>query len=244
MGEPTAIQLTGVTRYYETGRRRVPALRDVTLSIAEGEYVSIVGPSGCGKSTLLNLIAGIDSPDDGEVQVLGTDLTRLSQNQLAIWRGREVGIVFQFFQLMPTLTVAENVLLPLDLVRSKDKRRERARDLLEQVGISKLANHLPSELSGGEQQRCAVARALANRPRLIVADEPTGNLDSGSGAQVIDLLEASWRAGATLALVTHDPALAARAQRRIRLNDGRVIADEQVFGQAFGSVTGSLAAAG
>lgn len=188
--------------------------------------MSVVGPSGCGKSTLLNLITGIDTPDHGTVTVLGQQLNGLSQDRLAAWRGQNVGIIFQFFQLMPTLTVRENVTLPMDLAKRPGNHGERADQLLSRVGISHLSSNLPSELSGGEQQRVAIARALANAPPLLVADEPTGNLDSRTGAAVVDLIEQQWMEGMTVILVTHDVQIAERASRVISMRDGRIEADE------------------
>lgn len=214
-----------MNKSYRSGRREIPALRDVSLDVAEGEYLTIVGPSGCGKSTLLNLITGIDKADSGEVLILGTELSGLGQDGLARWRGREVGIVFQFFQLMPTLTARENILLPMDLAGNRAGSDQRARDLLTHVGLQKLGDHLPSELSGGEQQRVAVARALANGPRLLVADEPTGNLDTRNGEIVAELIESEWRQGTTVVVVTHDRNLAGRAPRTIEMLDGEIVND-------------------
>ena len=221
--EQPVIRVESVYRRYRSGRRDIPALAGVSLTVADGEWIAIVGPSGCGKSTLLNLLAGIDSADDGDVVVAGQALTGMSENALAGWRGREVGIVFQFFQLMPTLTVLENVILPMDLAGNNRERRSRALQLLDQVGVLDLAGNVPSELSGGEQQRVAIARALANAPRLLLADEPTGNLDSHNGAIVVDLLEQLWRQGTTIVMVTHDPEVAARASRTITMRDGQIV---------------------
>ena len=221
-----AINVESVYRRYRTGRRDIPALAGVSLSVDYGEWVAIVGPSGCGKSTLLNLLAGIDGPDDGTVFVAGQLLNGMNENALAAWRGREVGIVFQFFQLMPTLTVLENVILPMDLAGNNRDRRERALQLLDQVGVLDLAGNLPSELSGGEQQRVAIARALANSPRLLLADEPTGNLDSHNGEIVVDLLEQLWSQGTTIVMVTHDAEVAARASRTITMRDGQIVDDQ------------------
>jgi putative ABC transport system ATP-binding protein len=217
-----AILVESVHRRFRTGRRVISALSGVSLTISEGEWVAIVGPSGCGKSTLLNVISGIDAPDEGRVVVAGRSLNSMSENALASWRGREVGIVFQFFQLMPTLTVLENVLLPMDLAGRAGDRRSRARRLLQEVGVAELSDHLPSELSGGEQQRVAIARALANSPGIVLADEPTGNLDSRNGRIVVDLLEHVWRRGTTIVMVTHDLELSARASRVIAMRDGRI----------------------
>ena len=221
------ISIQHASKRYRSGRREIPALVDVSLEVERGDWVAIVGPSGCGKSTLLNLMSGIDTADAGAVVVAGTRLTGLSEGALAAWRGREIGIVFQFFQLMPTLTVRENVILPMELAKNARHKRERADHLLASVGLEQLADNLPSELSGGEQQRVAVARALANTPALVLADEPTGNLDSANGLAVIDLFEAVWMSGGTIAMVTHDAGIAARASRVIRMRDGRIIADER-----------------
>ncbi len=218
-----AIIVESVFRRYRSGRRDIPALAGVSLTVGYGEWIAIVGPSGCGKSTLLNLLAGIDGADDGEVVVAGQRLNGMSENALAAWRGREVGIVFQFFQLMPTLTVLENVILPMDLAGNNRDRRARALQLLDQVGVVELSGNLPSELSGGEQQRVAIARALANSPRLLLADEPTGNLDSRNGSIVVDLLEQLWRDGTTIVMVTHDPEVARRASRTIAMHDGHIV---------------------
>jgi putative ABC transport system ATP-binding protein len=221
------ISIQHASKRYRSGRREIPALLDVSLDFARGEWVAIVGPSGCGKSTLVNLMSGIDSADEGEIVVAGTRLNGLSEGALAAWRGREIGIVFQFFQLMPTLTVLENVILPMELANNARHKRERAQRLLSGVGLAGLADNLPSELSGGEQQRVAVARALANAPALVLADEPTGNLDTANGQAVIDLFHAVWTSGGTIAMVTHDPDIAARASRIVSMRDGRIIADER-----------------
>ena len=220
------IALTGVSRLYPTGRGALAALRDVTLRVERGEWVALVGPSGSGKSTLLNLIAGLDRPTTGSIAVAGVALDALGEEALARWRARNVGIVFQFFQLLPTLTALENVALPMVFAGRRRDRVAVARELLAAVGVEHLRDHLPGELAGGEQQRVAVARALANRPPLVVADEPTGNLDAASGEAVVDLLEGYWRSGGTLILVTHDPATAARAPRVVRLMDGMIQAEQ------------------
>ncbi len=220
-----AVQLNEIVREYHTGRRVIRALDEVSLEIPYGEYMSIVGASGSGKSTLLNIVSAIDLPDSGSAIVLGNPLGGMSENKLAAWRGQNVGIVFQFFQLMPTLTVLENVVLPMDLAGRKGSKTDRANSLLSLVGIQELANNLPSELSGGEQQRAAIARALANQPKLLIADEPTGNLDSKNGAVVIELLEELWRGGATVVLVTHDREVAERAPRQVEMRDGKIVRD-------------------
>jgi len=219
------VRLDDVTKIYRDGRREVLALRAVSLTIQPGEWVAIVGPSGCGKSTLLNLIAGLDRPTSGTVRVAGIDLSVLDEEALARWRRRTIGIVFQFFQLLPTLTALENVQLPLTLA-GRPRARARARELLEAVGLGHAAHRLPSELSGGERQRVAIARALANDPQLLLADEPTGNLDSETGTAVLTLFERAWQAGTTVVLVTHDPGVANRAQRIVELRDGKVIAQQ------------------
>lgn len=216
--------LEDVTKVYRDGRREFAALRSVSLQVWPGEWVAIIGPSGCGKSTLLNVIAGLDRPTTGRVVVDGIDLATLDEDGLARWRRRHIGIVFQFFQLLPTLTVVENVQLPLVLAGAL-RARTRALALLEQVGLAHVAHRFPSDLSGGEQQRVAIARALANEPRLLLADEPTGNLDTASGATVLELFERAWRAGTTVLLVTHDRTVAHRAQRLIELRDGIVAGD-------------------
>jgi len=218
------VEVRDLAKVYRQGHRDIHALAGVSFDVRPGEWVAIVGPSGCGKSTLLNLLAGIDRPTAGWLRVAGRELNKLSEEELARWRRDHIGIVFQFFQLMPTLTAIENVELPLVLARHP-RPRQRARALLEQLGIEHLAHHIPSELSGGEQQRVAIARALANDPPLLLADEPTGNLDSESGLQIVQLVHELWRAGRTVILVTHDPALAVRAQRVIELRDGRIARD-------------------
>lgn len=218
------ISLSNVTKLYDTGRRTLHALRGINLTVEPGEWVAILGPSGCGKSTLLNLLSGIDRPSTGSVMIDGHELSNLSEEQLARWRGRSIGIVFQFFQLMPTLTAVENVMLPLDL-NGKRGGRQRAMELLERVGLANLSDHLPNELSGGEQQRVAIARALANDPPLLLADEPTGNLDSAAGIRVLALLDELWRSGKTMILVTHDRSIATYASRVIEMRDGNIAED-------------------
>jgi len=222
------IDLRDVVKTYEIGTRSMTILKGITLQVHEGEFVSIVGPSGSGKSTLLNMITGIDRPTSGTVFVGGEAVHKLSENQLARWRGRNVGIVFQFFQLLPTLSVLENVMLPMDFcsVYRPRERKERAMCLLEQVGIAGHAHKLPNALSGGEQQRAAIARALANDPPLLVADEPTGNLDTATAAEVFELLEGLAARGKTLLVVTHDQSLSARTRRTLRLLDGHLRCDE------------------
>ncbi len=222
------IDLRDVVKTYETGAGGVTVLREITLQVQSGEFVSVVGPSGSGKSTLLNMITGIDRPTEGQVFVSGESVHKLSENQLARWRGRNVGVIFQFFQLLPTLTILENVMLPMDFckVYKRRERKKKAMHLLEQVDIAEHARKLPSGLSGGEQQRAAIARALANDPPLVVADEPTGNLDTATANEVFELFERLVSEGKTLMVVTHDRNLSARTERMIRLLDGRIHQDE------------------
>ena len=224
----TLIDLRDVIKTYETGAGDVTVLRDITLKVERGEFISVVGPSGSGKSTLLNMITGIDQPTSGEVLVGDEAIHEMGQNSLARWRGRNVGVIFQFFQLLPTLTILENVVMPMDFCRTY-RRRERkahAMHLLDRMGIAEHAHKLPSGLSGGEQQRAAIARAMANDPSLIVADEPTGNLDTATAAQVFATFEELVAQGKTMVLVTHDPGLSARRGRVIHLLDGHLDRDE------------------
>ena len=220
------IELIGVEKVYRMGKLDYRALRGVDLSIVAAEMVAVVGPSGSGKTTILNLITGIDRPTAGAVTVDGERLDQMSEEELAVWRGANVGIVFQFFQLLPTLSALENAVLPLDFARrgSTRERFERARHNLELVGLGDKLDHLPAELSGGEQQRVAIARSLAADPRLIVGDEPTGNLDSVTAQEMFELLERLNREGKTILFVTHDRELAARAQRVVTIRDGVVVA--------------------
>ncbi len=221
--------LAGVVKAYPMGNRQYIALRGVDLALYAGEFTAIVGPSGSGKSTILNMITGIDRPTQGQVVMGGVPIHLMSENELARWRGAHVGIVFQFFQLLPTLTALENVMLPMDFLNTytgTGKRRERALSLLERVGLASHASHLPSELSGGEQQRVAIARALANDPPILIADEPTGNLDTATGERIMALLSELSRQGKSVVFVTHDPLLAASAQRVIHVQDGNIVADE------------------
>jgi putative ABC transport system ATP-binding protein len=226
-GSTALIQFSSVYKTYRTGRLEHPALNGIDLSISRGEMVSIVGPSGSGKSTILNLVTGIDKPSAGTVTVDDQRIEALSEERLAIWRGRRVGIVFQFFQLLPTLTALENAVLPMDfagLWRGKE-RVERAVRHLELVGLGDKLEHLPGELSGGEQQRVAIARALACDPVLLVGDELTGNLDTETAARMLDLLVRLNEGGMTVVYVTHDPGLAARARRTVAIRDGRIERD-------------------
>src|SRR3954466_15239418 len=224
------IRLDGAAKSFGgRGGQVFPALRGVSLRVASGDFIAVLGKSGSGKSTLLNLIAGIDRPTSGEVRAADADLNRLGENKMALWRGRNIGVVFQFFQLLPTLTVEENILLAMDFVGKipAADRRTRARDLLGLVGLADQAAKLPSALSGGQQQRAAIARALANDPPIVLADEPTGNLDSETSRAVAELFQALTDQGKTLLIVTHDDNLAGRAHRVIQLKDGLIVADEQ-----------------
>jgi putative ABC transport system ATP-binding protein len=218
------ISLSHIVKEYATGAGPVTVLRDVSLTVGRGESVAVVGPSGSGKSTLINMLTGIDRPTAGEVVVAGARLNDLSENQMARWRGRHLGVIFQFFQLLPTLTILENVMLPMDFCNAypASQRRGRALDLLAQVGMADQAHKLPSAVSGGQQQRAAIARALANDPPLLVGDEPTGNLDSKTAAQVFTLFTDLVARGKTLVMVTHDRELAARVPRVIRVQDGQI----------------------
>ncbi len=218
------IELRTVSKTYPGAGGGFAALNRVDLRIAAGEYVAIVGKSGSGKSTLLNMLTGIDRPSEGAVLISGTEVQALGESELARWRGKTIGIVFQFFQLVPTLTVLENVLLAMDFVGvvPRSERRRRAEMLLEQVGIGRHAHKLPSALSGGEQQRAAIARALANDPPILVADEPTGNLDSRTAEAVQNLFRTLATAGKTVIVVTHDMSAAAAFERVITLKDGAI----------------------
>jgi putative ABC transport system ATP-binding protein len=219
------IELRSVSKIFPVANESFTALNNINLSLPAGEFVAIVGKSGSGKSTLLNIITGIDRPTRGEILVSGSPVHSLSENQLASWRGRNVGVVFQFFQLLPTLTIIENVMLPMDFCGTypAPKARARALDLLELVGIPEQAHKLPSALSGGQQQRAAIARALANDPPLIVADEPTGNLDSQTTSSVLSLLSGLSRQQKTVLIVTHERDMRQIADRIVTLSDGRII---------------------
>jgi len=219
------IELRHVTKRFSVAGGGFAALDRVTLALPAKEFIAIVGKSGSGKSTLLNLIAGIDRPTAGEVVVGGTPVHALDESRLAAWRGRNVGVVFQFFQLLPTLTIVENVMLPIDFAGTLPpaRAREQAMAQLERVGIADQAHKLPSALSGGQQQRAAIARALANDPPLLLADEPTGNLDSSTGETVLELLAGLARTGTTVLMVTHERNVTRMVDRVVTLADGRVV---------------------
>ncbi len=217
------IQLREVSKTVTSGTEPLTILHPLTLEIARGQFVAIVGPSGSGKSTLLGLIAGLDAPTSGDVLIDGVNITRLSEDALAKLRGEKVGFVFQFFHLIPSLTAHENVSVPMEIAGAADPRG-RAQKLLDEVGLTGRAHHYPSQLSGGEQQRVALARALANDPPIVLADEPTGNLDSTNGRHILGLLRNIHQSrGTTIVLVTHDTELAAIADERLMLRDGRVV---------------------
>jgi putative ABC transport system ATP-binding protein len=219
------IDMRAVVKTYETGAGAFTALKGIDFQVSEGEFVAVVGKSGSGKSTLLNLLAGIDRPTSGEVVVGGTAVHTLREGQIAAWRGRNVGVVFQFFQLLPTLTVVENVMLPMDFCNTFPvrQRKDRAMSLLGRVGVADQALKLPASLSGGEQQRVAIARALANDPSILAADEPTGNLDSRTAKKVLQLFEDLTIGGKTLVMVTHERDIARRIARTVTLADGEIV---------------------
>jgi putative ABC transport system ATP-binding protein len=219
------IQVKGAKKWIQNGARRVEILQGISLEIPAGQFVAIVGASGSGKSTLLGLLAGLDTPSEGEIWLDGVPIHNLAEAELSAVRGRKIGFVFQSYQLIQTLTALENVLLPYEL-NLEGSGLERARQRLDEVGLKERMDHYPVQLSGGEQQRVALARAFVAEPPIVMADEPTGNLDSASGRMVLDLLlERNRKAGTTLVLVTHDPEVASHADRRIVLKDGRVVED-------------------
>ena len=220
------ITLSNLTKTVRSGAEDLTILSDVSIAIPEGQFVALTGASGSGKSTLLGLIAGLDAPTTGKITIDGDEITSMGEDGLAKIRSEKIGFVFQSFHLIPSLTAFENVLIPMEIIGAPNAKG-RARELLDEVGLSDRGHHYPSELSGGEQQRVAIARAFANQPRILLADEPTGNLDSKNGHHIFQLMEDLHRQrNITLVLVTHDPALAAKAQRQVVLRDGLVISDE------------------
>jgi putative ABC transport system ATP-binding protein len=230
----SAILVRDVVKTYPLGSGEVVAVDNLSLDVAEGEFVAVVGRSGSGKTTLLNLLAGIDRPTSGSVIVEDADLGLLAESDLATWRGEKVGLVFQFFQLLPTLTVAENVMLPMDFADMipAGRRRDRAQHLLDRVGIGDQADKMPSTLSGGQQQRAAIARAMANDPPLLLADEPTGNLDSVTADAVLELFAELNSDGQTVVVVTHETDIRSVVGRQVTLQDGRIVKDETNLGSA------------
>jgi putative ABC transport system ATP-binding protein len=232
-----AIEIHGLNKTYPTATGGTPAIDDLDLTIARGEFVAVTGRSGSGKTTLLNLLAGIDTADNGSIILAGQDVSALRGSALAAWRGRTLGIVFQFFQLLPTLTVVENVMLPMDFCDRWPlrERRPRALALLERVGISDHADKLPTALSGGQQQRAAIARALANEPAVILADEPTGNLDSATSDSVLALFRSLAADGTTVVMVTHERDASSFADRRVTMRDGRIVDDGALNASAVGA---------
>jgi putative ABC transport system ATP-binding protein len=223
------IEMTGIRKVYRTGRMEVEALRGVDLSIGRSEYVAVIGPSGSGKSTLMNLLGCLDTPTSGEYRLSGERVAGLDRNRLAEIRNRHIGFVFQNFNLLPYATAQENVELPLLFAGvATAERRQRAADILERVGLADRAHHRPTELSGGQMQRVAIARALVNRPAIVLADEPTGNLDSTSGHSIVGLFAELHGAGQTIVMITHDAAVARMASRVVEIRDGRVVDDKPV----------------
>lgn len=221
------LQVNGVYKSLSSGDRVLEVLKPLDLHVPRGQVLAIMGPSGSGKSTLLGLIAGLDNPTGGSIKIDGEEITGLGEDELALLRGRKIGIVFQSFNLIPNLTAEENVALPLELMNFEGDAGARARELLAAVGLAERTHHYPVQLSGGEQQRVALARAFVTRPALLLADEPTGNLDSDTGAAVIGLLfQLNKEQGTTLVMVTHDPELGQKADRQVHLRDGRIVKDE------------------
>ena len=231
-GNGNIVEAIEVVKSFPVGDGEITILKGISFEVKRGEFVSIVGPSGNGKSTLLNMITGIDRPTDGAVVVTGREVHKMSENQLASWRGENVGIIFQFFQMLPALSLMQNIILPMDFANkyTPKERRQRAMDLLERVGLADQANKLPSMVSGGQQQRAAIARALANDPPLLVADEPTGNLDSRTAGDVFDLFSHLVEQGKTMLMVTHDKELARRVPRVLEIIDGKITREEYVGG--------------
>ena len=228
--EELMIDVRNLVKRFAVGEGEVTVLKNISFQVKQGEFLSIVGPSGSGKSTLINMFTGIDRPSEGEIEVGGTKIDEMNEGQLAQWRGQNLGLVFQFFQLLPALSLVDNVVLPMDFANKfeRKERRERANELLNTVGLAEHAHKLPGMVSGGQQQRAAIARALANDPPLIVGDEPTGNLDSASSELMVELFFKLVEEGKTLIMVTHDQAIARRTPRMIEIADGQIIRDEDI----------------
>jgi putative ABC transport system ATP-binding protein len=229
-GGSPIVEIKDVVKSFPLGNTKITILKGISFTVQPGEFVSIVGPSGNGKSTLLNMITGIDRPSSGEIIVTGKPVHKMSEDKLAAWRGENVGIIFQFFQMLPALSILQNVILPMDLANkySAKERRERALHLLEIVDMADQVHKLPSAVSGGQQQRAAIARALANDPPLIIGDEPTGNLDSRTSQDVFELFSNIVKQGKTMLMVTHDKELARRVPRVVEILDGKITRDEYV----------------
>ncbi len=225
----SVVDIQDVHKSFTVGDETIPVLKGISFTIQQGEFVSVVGPSGNGKSTLLNMITGIDHPNEGQVIVTGREVHNMSENDLARWRGEHIGIIFQFFQMLPSLSLHQNVMLPMDFARKYTvrQRTERAMHLLDSVGLADQAHKLPGQVSGGQQQRAAIARALANDPPLLVADEPTGNLDTRTSEHVFELFSKLVAEGKTMVMVTHDKELAGRVPRVIEIVNGRISRDDQ-----------------
>lgn len=229
------IRMQGISKTFHTAAGPTTVLKGIDIDIPQGQFASVVGRSGSGKSTLVNMITGIDRPSAGSVQVGGQDIHHLPESEMAIWRGKNLGIVFQFFQLLPMLTLIENVMLPMDFcnMHSPASREDRALELLRQVGLEEMAHSLPGAISGGQQQCAAVARALANDPPILIADEPTGNLDSNTAEQVWGIFETLAAQGKTILIVTHDQNLAQRTQRQLLISDGELVKEPPVIARPF-----------
>jgi putative ABC transport system ATP-binding protein len=239
--QDSVVQMRGISKVYDTGKIKVEALLDIDLDVTDGEFLSVVGPSGSGKSTLMNLIGCLDTPTSGTYDLRGQSVAGMSRADLADVRNRHIGFVFQNFNLIPQISTFENIEMPLLFGRvGKKDRKQRVEELLERVGLADRGHHKPTELSGGQMQRVAVARALSMRPALLLADEPTGNLDSSSGGDIMDLFQELWEHGHTMIVITHDLALAKRTSRRIELHDGRITSDVR-NGQPSAGLTESLA---
>lgn len=237
------IEIKDIEKTYQVGENRVPVLKNLNLSVEDGEFIAITGPSGNGKSTLLNMITGIDRPTSGSVLVNGCPVHEMSENHLATWRGENVGIIFQFFQLLPSLSMMQNIVMPMEFAGKyrRKERRQRAMQLLEMVGLADQAHKLPGMVSGGQQQRAAIARALANDPPLLIADEPTGNLDSQTADTIFELFQSLVTQGKTMLMVTHDVELAQRIPRIVEIRNGLIACDSIAAPEIFKSSPAEIA---